>query len=210
MADLTHPSSRSAENGAGEEAGESAWEPSRGSGQDRGAEPADAFVRVLFDECAADLLRYVRRIGPDDAGRAEDLVQETFLRAWRHRADLVGHGNARAWLFRVARNLAIDWHRRQSARPGERMLLPDDEARLADAPAADALSAVLLRVDLVQVLLGLSAAHRETLVHLHCLDRTQNETAGLLGVPLGTVKSRRHVAVREMRWQLVQRGLDGG
>ncbi|MCM3884411.1 sigma-70 family RNA polymerase sigma factor [Frankia sp. R82] len=172
-------------------------------------ERAVAIVRALFDECAADLHRYARRIGPDDAGRAEDLVQETFLRAWRHREELAAHGNARAWLFRVARNLSVDWHRRQAARPSEQRLAPGDDALLADSAVADALHAVLLRVELVQALRTLSDAHRETLVHLHCLDRTQLETAGLLGVPLGTVKSRRHVAVREMRGQLVQRGLGG-
>lgn len=171
-------------------------------------EQAIAVVRSLFDECAADLHRYARRIGPDDAGRAEDLVQETFLRAWRHREELATHGNARAWLFRVARNLSVDWHRRQTARPSEQRLLPGDDL-LADAAVADALNAVLLRAELVQALRALSPAHRETLVHLHCLDRTQRETAGLLGVPLGTVKSRRHVAVRELRWQLVQRGIGG-
>ncbi|CAO5163004.1 ECF RNA polymerase sigma factor SigL [Frankia sp. AiPs1] len=173
---------------------------------------AGAVVRTLFDECAADLLRYARRISPDDAGRAEDLVQETFLRAWRHRDELAAHSNARAWLFRVARNLAVDWHRRQAARPAERSLLAADDALLAATPAAqaaEALNAVLLRVELVRALRALSDVHRATLVHLHYLDRTQLETAGLLDVPLGTVKSRRHVAVRELRGQLGRRGIHG-
>lgn len=170
---------------------------------------AGSFVRALFDDNAADLLRYVRRMTPGDPGRAEDLVQETFLRAWRHRAGLVDHGGARAWLFRVARNLAVDGFRRQAARPGERELPAGVEAALADPRAADALDAVLLRGVLVEALRSMPARQREALIHLHCLDRTQTETAALLGVPLGTVKSRHHLAVRELRRALGSRGIHG-
>ncbi|KPM54199.1 hypothetical protein CcI49_05310 [Frankia sp. CcI49] len=174
-----------------------------------GREPAARFVRTLFDENSADLLRYVRRISPEDPGRAEDLVQETFLRAWRHRDGLSAHGSARAWLFRVARNLAVDWHRRQAVRLGESEALGEDSARMTDPLAEDSLEAVLLRTDLVEALRTLSAAHREALVHLHLFDRTQWETASLLDVPLGTVKSRHHTAVRALRRALDQRGING-
>lgn len=174
-----------------------------------GPEPAARFVRTLFDENSADLLRYIRRISPEDPGRAEDLVQETFLRAWRHRDGLAAHGSARAWLFRVARNLAVDWHRRQTARPGESEARGDGTARMTDLATEDSLEAVVLRADLVQALQTLAAPHREALVHLHLLDRTQRETARLLNVPLGTVKSRHHTAVRELRQALHQRGFDG-
>lgn len=174
-----------------------------------GREPTARFVRALYDENSADLLRYIRRISPEDPGRAEDLVQETFLRAWRHRDGLAAHGSARAWLFRVARNLAVDWYRRQAVRPGETGALDEDATRMSDLLAEDSLEAALLRTDLVQALRTLSAPHREALVHLHIFDRTQRETANLLDVPLGTVKSRHHAAVRELRQALDTRGIDG-
>ncbi|MEX5636970.1 sigma-70 family RNA polymerase sigma factor [Parafrankia sp. FMc2] len=166
-------------------------------------------LRVLFDENAADLLRYLRRISPDDPGRAEDLLQETFLRAWRHRDGLAAHASARAWLFLVARNLTVDWHRRQAARPQELPVPTVEPARAADRRAADSLDAALLRTDLVRALRALSRPHREALVHLHCLDRTQRETAAALEIPLGTVKSRHHTAVQELRRVLATRGIHG-
>ncbi len=183
--------------------------PTAGPDRPWTGEPATGVVQSLFGEHAADLLGYARRISPEDPGQAEDLVQETFLRAWRHRERLAVHANARAWLFQVTRNLAVDRHRRRAARPGESAPLPDGESRIADIRAADGLDAVLLRADLLPALRALSAPHRETLVALHCLDRTQHETAGLLDLPLGTVKSRHHVAVRELRRALCQRGIDG-
>ena len=71
-------------------------------------------MRVLYDEHAAALWRYALRLTGDRA-RAEDVVQETLLRAWRHpevTADV--DRSARAWLFTVARNMIID--ERRSAR----------------------------------------------------------------------------------------------
>src|ERR1700719_5102453 len=77
-------------------------------------EPDTAMMRVLYDEHAAALWRYALRLTGDQA-RAEDVVQETLLRAWRHPevTDDVER-SARAWLFTVARNLIID--ERRSAR----------------------------------------------------------------------------------------------
>ncbi|MCL9797988.1 sigma-70 family RNA polymerase sigma factor, partial [Frankia sp. AgKG'84/4] len=91
--------------------------PTAGPDRPWAGEPAAGVVQTLFGEHAADLLGYARRISPEDPGQAEDLVQETFLRAWRHRERLAVHANARAWLFQVARNLAVDRHRRRAARP---------------------------------------------------------------------------------------------
>src|ERR1700747_1726821 len=77
-------------------------------------DPEAALMRVLYDEHAAALWRYALRLTGDQA-RAEDVVQETLLRAWQHPevTDEVER-SARAWLFTVARNLIID--ERRSAR----------------------------------------------------------------------------------------------
>ena len=73
-----------------------------------------ALMRVLYDEHAAALWRYAVRLTGDPA-RAEDVVQETLLRAWQH-PEVVedSERSARAWLFTVARNMIID--DRRSAR----------------------------------------------------------------------------------------------
>src|SRR6185312_7239171 len=77
-------------------------------------DPETALMRVLYDEHAAALWRYALRLTGDQA-RAEDVVQETLLRAWQHpEVTDDSERSARAWLFTVARNMIID--ERRSAR----------------------------------------------------------------------------------------------
>nr|MDT0664693.1 sigma-70 family RNA polymerase sigma factor [Micromonospora sp. DSM 115978] len=140
------------------------------------------------------------------------------VRAWRHAHQLAGVAAARPWLFRVARNVALDAKRRQAARPVEVSGAGrsdngwndnswNDNGRLADARAPDGLDNVLLRRILVEALSTLSAPHRATLVYLHCHDLTHADTARVLGVPTGTVKSRHHFAAAELRRALGARGI---
>ena len=76
--------------------------------------PETALMKVLFDEHAAALWRYAMRLTGDRA-RAEDVVQETLLKAWQHPEAVEDRErSARAWLFTVARNMIID--DRRSAR----------------------------------------------------------------------------------------------
>ena len=74
-----------------------------------------ALMQQLHDEHAAALWRFALRLVDNDRARAEDVVQETLLRAWRHRAVLESAPPAlRAWLFTVARNIVIDeWRSRR-------------------------------------------------------------------------------------------------
>src|SRR5882757_5889080 len=101
----------------------------RSSGDDLIARPVDDTVgeaapvsdaqllRALHDEHAGALWGYVLRL-TGDRGRAEDVVQETLLRAWRHPEILdTRQGSPRAWLFTVARRIVIDEWRAARARP---------------------------------------------------------------------------------------------
>jgi RNA polymerase sigma-70 factor, ECF subfamily len=64
-------------------------------------------IRALYAEHAGPLLRYAMHLMSGDRQRAEDIVQETLLRAWQH-PEAIADRPARPWLFAVARNLAID------------------------------------------------------------------------------------------------------
>ena len=75
-------------------------------------------LRALYSEHGGPLLGYVLRLTGGDRTQAEDVVQETLLRAWRHPDALTGRP-VRPWLFTVARNLVVDAHRARRARPPE-------------------------------------------------------------------------------------------
>jgi RNA polymerase sigma factor (sigma-70 family) len=78
----------------------------------------EAAFRSLYAEYAPALLRLTTALTSGDRGRAEDLVQETMLRAWTHRDNLdISHRCPQAWLTTVARHLAVDAHRARRARP---------------------------------------------------------------------------------------------
>lgn len=140
------------------------------------------------------LVSYAERmIG--DHGLAEDIVQETIVRAWRNIDRLLGmEGSIRGWLFTVTRHLVVDWVRKPSARREVVGVTYTEPASATDGTEAvhDALVA--------SPLLGrLSPEHRAVLVCTYLWDRSIKETAEILGVPVGTVKSRQHNALRKLR-----------
>ena len=89
---------------------------------------ADAAIRQLYSCHAEALHGYAERFCPDSAS-ADDIVQETFIRAWRHLPQLIADDRPiRPWLFRVARNLLIDADRAARARPMTVPDQPDEDA----------------------------------------------------------------------------------
>lgn len=156
---------------------------------------SEKFIQRLYQENRACLLRYVIKVGRVDPATAEDIVQETFIRAWKNVAKLDREtGELKPWLFAVARNLIIDMARAKKARPQE---TDDPPHRLPVVP--DRTDEVLAELDIASTLAELSAPHREVVVLLHCLDRSIPDAARSIGVPAGTVKSRNYYALKELR-----------
>jgi RNA polymerase sigma-70 factor, ECF subfamily len=151
------------------------------------------------------LLAYTTRLTGGDRGRAEDVVQETFLRAWHHLDRLTPErGSVNGWLRRVAHNLVVDGYRTRQARLIELELAPE-HAEVSAQP--DHAETVLLSVAVDAVLNGIWPEHRAVLVEVYLHDRTSAQAAAALGIPEGTVKSRVHYALRTLRERAELTGL---
>jgi RNA polymerase sigma-70 factor, ECF subfamily len=161
----------------------------------------EELVRALYAEHAAALLRFTLRMTDGDRQRAEDIVQETLLRAWLH-PEAIAERPARPWLFAVARNLAVDAHRARRARAQE-----VGEGALKLIPVPDEADRVLESWAVADALAALRPDHRQVLLETYYRGRSVAEAAVVLGIPAGTVKSRAFYALRALRLALEERGL---
>ncbi|GAB2770403.1 sigma-70 family RNA polymerase sigma factor [Amycolatopsis magusensis] len=164
--------------------------------------PEDELMRALHSDHAAALWSYALSLTGGNTARAEDVVQETLLRAWKHPRVLdQSQGSARAWLFTVARRIAIDDWRSAASRsevttdaPPEQPVPDDTERALQGWLVAEALG-------------QLSDRHREVLVLCFFQGFSVADAARRLGVAEGTVKSRTHYALRALKMALEEKGV---
>jgi RNA polymerase sigma-70 factor (ECF subfamily) len=161
------------------------------------ASDPDAAIRQLYAQHGQALRAYVQRFSPDLAS-ADDIVQETLIRAWRHLPRLSADDRpVRPWLFRVARNLLTDADRAARARPVT--VQPEPEEDVHDDAGLDQ---VLDRQLVIDALEHLSTAHRAVLIETFYRGGTAATVARQLGIPPGTARSRLHYALHALREQL--------
>jgi RNA polymerase sigma-70 factor (ECF subfamily) len=167
-------------------------------------DPETALMRMLYDEHADALWRYAVRLTGDRAG-AEDIVQETLLRAFQHR-EVVDDSerSARAWLFTVARNMIID--ERRSSRFRNEVRSPDGSGA-PERPGPDEVNSALDRLLIADALAQLSPEHQAVVRRSHYQGWTTAQIADDLQIAEGTVKSRLHYAVRALRLTLHEMGV---
>lgn len=173
----------------------------RGTGR---ADPEAALMTALYDEHAAVLWRYALRL-TGDASHAEDVVQETLLRAWQHPEVMCdAERPARAWLFTVARHLIID--ERRSAR-SRHVVNSLDDSSTPEQFVPDEVNTALDRLLIADAMAQLSAEHQAVIERSYYRGWTTAQVAADLQIAEGTVKSRLHYGVRALRLTLQEMGV---
>ena len=144
----------------------------------------------LFEAFGDRSLRYLRGLVGD---AADDIQQELWLSVYRNIASLAKPNAFRTWLFSTTRHRALDYLRRQKR---ERELLEDARYEVGDARLAEDPS---LTDELDTAMEQLSVLHREVLLLRYRNDMSYGEMALVLGIPLGTVRTRLHHAKRRLQ-----------
>lgn len=159
---------------------------------------ADDFEQIVDSHSGALRRRAVRLAGGTED--AEDLLQETYLRAWRSFHTFTPGTNSRAWLFRILRNTHID-ARRAAARAVRTTDEPDvgDQAGVAPETPETPIEARLIKATLQQALATVPDRFRPCVVLVDLRGWSYEEVAHRLGIPRGTVMSRLHRARVAMR-----------
>jgi RNA polymerase sigma-70 factor, ECF subfamily len=181
----------------------------------------DARDRVRFEEEALQLSDQVYQVARRLAGsreEAEDLVQETYARAFRAWRSFEPGTNLRAWLFRILTNLNIDRGRRIQRSPDMQPLEENDyflynrleesagDANLDERRVVERLS----QNDAVSALAELPHDFRDVVLLVDLADFTYSDAAQILDIPIGTVMSRLHRGRRILKRSLAETAVEGG
>jgi RNA polymerase sigma-70 factor (ECF subfamily) len=175
---------------------------------------AEARDRVRFEEealaLADQVFRVARHLAPSK-DEAEDLVQETYARAFRSWRSYTPGTNLRAWLLRILTNLNIDRGRRNQRAPQTTPLEANDYYlydKLADADGAvsdeDRVVERLSQDDIVAALSAVPHDFRDAIVLVDIGDFSYQDAAHILDIPIGTVMSRLHRGRRILKRELAE------
>jgi RNA polymerase sigma-70 factor (ECF subfamily) len=169
----------------------------------RRVSPDEELMTALYNEHYAVLLSFVLRY-VHDRHRAEDMVQETLLRAWKHIDHLdTDPGRTRSYLLTIARNVVTNAWRAEQRRPH----LVADEVAVNTMPAEDNVDQLVEGWLVAEALERLSVDHQAVVKAMYYEGQSVAETARRLSVPEGTVKSRAYYAVRALRTAFEEMGV---
>ena len=182
---------------------------------------AEARDRVRFEEEALELADQVYRVARrlvSTREEAEDLVQETYARAFRSWRSFTPGTNMRAWLLRILTNLNIDRGRRKQRAPEEQPLEEGDyflynrleQSAPGGLPEDERVVDRLSQEDAVAALSAVPHGFRDVIVLVDIGDFTYQDAAQILDIPIGTVMSRLHRGRRILKRELAERATAGG
>ena len=155
---------------------------------------ADA-MSTLWRLHGSALLRFALKLTLGDRQRAEDIVQETLLRAWRNPDVVDGREHLiRPWLFTITRHVAIDLWR---SRTRHDEIIEDQPTDHPDP--AEHIDQAVTALDVRAAIAKLTPMHQRIIIEMYYHGRRVDEIAGALGIPEGTVKSRAYYAIRHLK-----------
>ena len=176
----------------------------------------EARDRVRFEEEALELSDQVYRVARRlvaSREEAEDLVQETYARAFRNWRSFQPGTNLRAWLFRILTNLNIDRGRREQRAPAFEPIEEGDYFlynRLEEAGGSSDEERIVERLSQDEVVSALAAVphdFRDVIVLVDIGDFSYTDAAQILDIPVGTVMSRLHRGRRVLKHELAEKAL---
>jgi len=173
-----------------------------------------AALEVLYDRYASTVLGISMKVIGEQA-LAEDVLQETFWRVWQSAATYQSErGTFTSWLFRIARNLAIDSYRRRNVRPqaivstnGSEPIL--DETADPNTNVAEQAQSSLMNRQVRKALASLPGVQRQVIEMAYFYGMTRQEIAEVTGEALGTIHTRARLALQKLRGELDRDEFEG-
>ena len=173
-----------------------------------------AALEVLYDRYASIVLGISLKVTGDQA-LAEDVLQETFWRVWQSAATYQPQlGSFTGWLFRIARNLAIDAYRRRNVRPqaisgvdGSDPILDEMPDPNTDVP--EQAQSILKNRQIRKALASLPVVQRQVIEMAYFYGMTRQEIAEATGEALGTIHTRARLALQKLRGEFERDEFEG-
>lgn len=173
-----------------------------------------AALEALYDRYASTVLGIALKV-IGEQGAAEDVLQETFWRVWRSISTFQPErGVFTGWLFRIARNLAIDAYRRRNVRPQDVTSAEDAQPVLDQTPdpdmdVAEQAQAILKNRQVRNALVSLPQVQRQVIEMAYFYGMTRQEIAEATGEALGTIHTRARLGLLKLREELERAEFEG-
>ena len=173
-----------------------------------------AALEVLYDRYASIVLGISLKVTGDQA-LAEDVLQETFWRVWQSAGTYQSQlGSFTGWLFRIARNLAIDSYRRRNVRPQAISGVDGSDPILDELPdpntdVAEQAQSILKNRQIRKALAALPGVQRQVIEMAYFYGMTRQEIAEATGEALGTIHTRARLALQKLRGEFERDEFEG-
>ena len=178
------------------------------------ARGSSAALEALYDRYASAVLGILLKVIGDQS-LAEDVLQETFWRVWKSAATYQSQrGTFTSWLFRIARNLAIDAYRRRNVRPQAFHSADSNDPIVDETPDPDTdvveqTQSILKNRQIRNALASLPQVQRQVIEMAYFYGMTRQEIAEATGEALGTIHTRARLALQKLHEELDREEFEG-